>query len=154
MLGAAIHLRYNDSFNTVFYFTNLRLAFTTFGITDFIIIDETQYRMGSYFKAMEFNVHTFEKLEECEEHFKNEAEFVYLEPVYVNTQNNVSLHEFEHPESAIYVVGADTTSIPTKGRENKKWIHVPTFGHEDGLSMYAETAILFPLYDRSVKTWR
>ena len=153
MIGAAVHLRYHDNFNSEFYFTNLRLAFTSFGVTDFIIIDETRYKMGSYFKATEFNVHAFNTLKECEEQFSKEAEFVYVEPYYINSENNVSLHDFVHPESVIYVAGADVSTIPIKGREKKKWIYIPTKEQVEGYSMYAETALLFPLYDRSVKTW-
>ena len=150
MIGVAVHLRHHDNFNAEFYFTNLRLALASFGVTDFIIIDETRYKMSQYFKATEFNVHTFNKLIECEEHFKNDAEFVYLEPDYIN--NTKSLHDFKHPESAIYVVGSDKSTIPMKGRENACWIYIPT-KVDAGYSMYAETAIMFPLYDRSVKLW-
>jgi len=153
MIGAAVHLSFHDTFMVEFYFTNLRLALATFGVTDFIVIDETRYKTGQYFKSKEFNIHHFLKLEECEEKFKNDAEFVYLEPKYINTTKSVSLHTFEHPESAIYVVGSDKATIPLRGRENKTWVHIPS-NMPSGYSMYAETAILFPLYDRSIKTWQ
>jgi hypothetical protein len=152
MIGAAVHLSYHDNFVAEFYFTNIRLAFSTFGVTDFIIIDQTRYKTGQYFHATEFNVHHFLKLEECEKQFKDKATFVYLEPSYIDV-NSISLHDFEHPESAIYVVGADRATIPVAGRENAKWVYIPS-NMESGYSMYAETAIMFPLYDRSVKTWQ
>jgi hypothetical protein len=150
MIGAAVHLRHHDNFNANFYFMNLKLAFSTFGLTDFVIIDETRYKTGQYFRATEFNVHHVNSLEECEEKFKNDAEFIYLEPNYINPESNISLHDFVHPESAIYISGADTSTIPITGRENSKWVYIPS-KMEAGYSMYAETAILFPLYDRSVK---
>ena len=154
MIGAAVHLRHHDNFNAEFYFMNLRLAYSTFGLTDFIIIDETKYKTGKYFTAKEFNVHHVNTLEECEEQFKDDAEFVYLEPNYINSENNFSLHDFVHPESVIYVAGPDISSIPlTTERKNKKWVYIPS-KMSAGYSMYAETSILFPLYDRSIKTWQ
>jgi hypothetical protein len=152
MIGATIHLRWNDNDNPQYYLANLRMACQNLGVTDFIIIDQTKYKMGSYFTAQGFNIHTFDRLEECEEHFKNDAEFIYLEPNTINPENNISLHDFEHPDSAIYVVASNFSSISTIGRENKKWTYIPMAVENAGF--YAETAIVIALYDRSFKTWQ
>ena len=148
MIGAAIHLMYEENPN--YYLTNLRIAFTALGVTDFIIIDGTQYKMASYFLTSEMNVHVFDTLEECEEHFPD-IDFVYLEPKYIAEEVSVSLHDFVHPDNAIYVVGPNTATIPFEGREDGNWVNIPMQLETDGF--YAETAILFPLYDRSVKEW-
>jgi hypothetical protein len=54
-----------------------------------------------------------------------------------------------HPESCIYVTGADQNSIYPIGREYQSWVYIPII-LPHGV-FYAETTQVLALYDRSVK---
>ena len=149
MIGVCIHLQYVHDPDT--YLNKIRLESTALGATDFIIIDNTNYNMGSCFTTHEMNVHVFDILDEVEDHF-SDVDFVYLEPQRVLGELvSIALPDFVHPENCIYVTGPDQSTIYRMGRENKTWIHIP-IAIDHGV-FYAETTQVLALYDRSVKLW-
>lgn len=121
------------------------------GATHLFMVDATQYRIGQYYQhvdsEIEFGYYT--AIDEVEEDNLS-TPFVYLEreitldDLEVGDKHN--LISFVHPESVIYVVGADmgsATIIP--GRLDKQWVYVPVN------MLWAETTLKLCLYDRLVK---
>lgn len=146
MIGALIHLTHID--NPRLYLDKVRIELFAMGIDTLIIIDKTKYKMASYFHTTELNYHIFNTLDEAEEIF-NDIEFIYLEPKRVlNNIISTPLYEFKHPENVIYVSGPDPSTIPLKGRENKKWVEIEMKQH--GV-LYGLTTLILVAYDRKIK---
>ena len=115
--------------------------------THVFLIDQTTYNLSRYYEhgSAEIELEKFISLEELEQTHSGET-FVYFENIqtilFDNIENYCCMTEFEHPESVIYVVGADFGGIPTEGREDKEWVYCP---FED---MWAEHVLTIILHDR------
>jgi len=114
-----------------------------------IVIDTSRFKIAEHYSHKKVKI--YRSLEEVEEDY---TEIVYLESPYFLERANIPyiwLHNFEHPESAVYVVGDNYTAIQTKGRENKTWVSIKC---PKNTILYADTAAMITLYDRIVKKWQ
>lgn len=59
-----------------------------------------------------------------------------------------SLHNFQHPQRAVYLLGAEDYGLPVEYMNNKKIIYVPSAQ----FCLNVSTAGSIVLYDRTVKT--
>lgn len=79
---------------------------------------------------------------------------IFVEPSKTNFPLDVTwLHEFDHPEDAIYIFGSAHFN-PTVGRitENDMALQMPTLNN-DGV-LWPHQVMVAVLYDRLVKSWR
>ena len=71
--------------------------------------------------------------------------------VIVDEKGEIPLHEFEHPENALYVLGKANFSPLALGVGMSVRVETPT--DSQGL-LWPDQAIAIVLYDRMVKSWQ
>lgn len=82
--------------------------------------------------------------EEMYDHLPHVARLVCVEL----TPNATPLPEFEHPEQAVYLLGAEDHGIPTSILDDKIVVSIP-YSHPSSLNVATAGAIV--LYDRYIK---
>ena len=116
------------------------------GATHVLIIDQTQHRIGKYlsFSDGEIQVEIFDSLVEAQAAFQVDVEWVYFENEA--TVSGVPLSGFNHPDSAIYVVGGNYCGIAgIVGLDEIECVNLPVE------NLFAEAAGVVILWDR---LWR
>lgn len=113
-----------------------------FGVDTVIMVDETTYKIGQYYKhnRSDIDFKRYESLDECIE--DNETiNFVFLELKDIAS----SLKDFQHPtDNVIYVTGPNHNSI-TSSYEPYEWIQIET---KSDHALYDQMASVITLYDR------
>lgn len=159
----------NDDVAVAFYFEDLmknvssgipeatifrwRQNAKAFGVKHLMMIDVTTYKIGQYHQNPDGEV-IFERFNDLSEIEKNypDHELVLLETPNTLEAKNIKyeyLDKFIHPEKAIYVVGGDSgNSDMISGRENKKWVVIPSTFDQP---IWSDTAVTIALYDRYIK---
>lgn len=86
--------------------------------------------------------------------FHDDLHRVFIEPRSPHgTQDTTWLHDFEHPESCVYVFGsAHMNPSMNHRREQDDAVSIKTVG--DAGVLWADQAMCIVLYDRTVKSWR
>lgn len=113
---------------------------------DLIVIDISRFKIAEHYSH--HRVKIYKSLEDLEEIYDN---IVYLESPHFLEKANISytwLHNFKHPDSAIYVVGDNYAAIQTRGRQNKPWVSIKC---PRGTTLYADIVAMIVLYDRLLK---
>jgi len=71
--------------------------------------------------------------------------------VIVDEKGEIPLHEFEHPDDALYVIGKTSYSPMALGTGLSVYVETPTGAQ--GL-LWSDQVIALVLYDRMVKSWQ
>jgi len=143
MVTIAFHFR--ESSDPRNYIEKWRINAEALG-ADLAIIDTSRFKIAEHYSHEKVKV--YKSLEEIEEANNN---IVYLESSYFLEKVSIPytwLHNFKHPESAVYVVGDNYAAIQTRGRKDKIWVSIKC---PKGTTLFADTVAMIALYDRLLK---
>lgn len=137
MIGVAFH--YRGTSDPEFSFDSWRIDMEALGATHLFVIDESRYKNSHYYQTSAMVKETYLSLEDMRVSYPDVAR-VFLETP--TACEGITLHDFDHPESVIYIVGSNISSIP---KQEGTWV---TFPVKEKKMTYARTAAAIALYDR------
>jgi len=128
------------------------------GVDNIIMIDQTTYKIGQYYKHPVIDpVFTYhQSLQELED-ANPTATFVYFEQKsFLDSLGITStiLTDFVHPDPStndvIYVVGPDSKSVPTTGRESATWVSIPAVVDQMYWAEQVAGVVIWDRYNKSL----
>jgi len=143
MVTIAFHFR--ESSDPRNYIEKWRINAEALG-ADLAIIDTSKFKIAEHYSHEKVKI--YKSLEEVEENYD---EIIYLESSHFLEKAGIPyawLHNFRHPESAVYVVGDNYAAMQIKGREDKTWVSIRC---PEGTTLYADVVAMIVLYDRLLK---